>query len=334
MWSSGLGLWKPASVPHAIWCDLSFLLNQRPLVIFLGYLTLYFETAFVILIWFPRLRLPLFVIGIGLHLGTAIVFPLPWFGLVMCALYIPLLPRWVLAHFFRNRRGENAAAAAATAEGTGVAGGWRRTALMGGVTLLVAAQLTLMLNHPSVRSLAEKTQRLEAWQSFHDHCYLETVKWSKPLVGITPHAVFASGLFERKNWLVSVVYRDPDGRDVPLPFCRENGLAHPLNSGRVWVHWVFHDGPFIGFGKSFDQLIEKMAAHWSARNGWDSNTAKYVIRVKRVDQAPNHWERDFLRHQLDRPWIEVGTARWENGQFRCSIQLPGLTELSKLETTR
>ena len=92
IWMSGLGAWLPASMPMASHFDSTWLMNIKWLVIFLGYFTIVFELLFSFLFWFKPFRLPLFIIGVGLHLGIVLEFPLPWFGLGVVALYVLLLP--------------------------------------------------------------------------------------------------------------------------------------------------------------------------------------------------------------------------------------------------
>lgn len=91
-WMSGLGMWLPASLPQVTHIDSSFILNQKWFVLGLGYLTLLFEAIFIFTFFRKRWRVPLLIIGIGLHLGIIIEFPLPWFGLGVIALYILMVP--------------------------------------------------------------------------------------------------------------------------------------------------------------------------------------------------------------------------------------------------
>lgn len=91
-WRNGLGFWKPASLPQLARVDLGTILDVYPLVLVLGYGILVFEGVFLVLMWFERLRIPLLVVGAALHLGIAIVFPIPLFGLVMVAVLLLLLP--------------------------------------------------------------------------------------------------------------------------------------------------------------------------------------------------------------------------------------------------
>jgi hypothetical protein len=92
MWSSGLGVWLPSSLPPVVFLDHTFLLNQKLLMIFLGYLTLAFETIFIFIFWFKKMRLPILILGIGLHTGIMFVYPIPWFAAGFIALYLLMVP--------------------------------------------------------------------------------------------------------------------------------------------------------------------------------------------------------------------------------------------------
>lgn len=93
LWTKGLGMWLPASLPQVTHLGTeSFLLNSRFLSLLLGYLTFAFEAVFLFTFFRKKWRIPLLLIGIGLHLGIVIEFPLPWFGLGVSALYILMVP--------------------------------------------------------------------------------------------------------------------------------------------------------------------------------------------------------------------------------------------------
>lgn len=91
-WLDGLGFWLPSSFPAFTTMSWNSLLNHEILVKAAGYLTLVFELVFVFLFWIPPLRLYLLVIGLVLHLGIAIVLPIPLFGLLMVVHYACFLP--------------------------------------------------------------------------------------------------------------------------------------------------------------------------------------------------------------------------------------------------
>ena len=91
-WKAGLGLWLPTSVPVNVYMSLQSFLNLKYLVIFLGYLTLFFETIFLFTFFKKRWRIPLVLIGLGFHIGILICYPIPWFALGMCAIYLLMIP--------------------------------------------------------------------------------------------------------------------------------------------------------------------------------------------------------------------------------------------------
>ncbi len=75
---------------YARWMDLDaftpfFRLDLHPLLfrsIALG--TLFFELSFFVLVFFPRLRLPLALFGLGFHFGSGLFMRIPFFDLWIC----------------------------------------------------------------------------------------------------------------------------------------------------------------------------------------------------------------------------------------------------------
>lgn len=92
MWINGLGVWMPSSLPMYAWNDVSFLLNSKYLMLILGYTVLAFETLFIWLMWYRKLRIPLMVFGALFHIGILICFPIPLFAITYVAVYFLMLP--------------------------------------------------------------------------------------------------------------------------------------------------------------------------------------------------------------------------------------------------
>lgn len=92
MWLSGLGSWYPSSLPMIAHVNTSWLLNQEYLVKIIGWSTMLFEAAFLFLFFRRKFRIPFFAIGMILHFGILVQFPIPWFGLTVCVLYLLLVP--------------------------------------------------------------------------------------------------------------------------------------------------------------------------------------------------------------------------------------------------
>ncbi|WP_417731003.1 DCC1-like thiol-disulfide oxidoreductase family protein [Rosistilla oblonga] len=72
--------------------DTSAILNHKWLAIGAGYAAFCFETVFIFLFWFKPAWLPLTLVGIGLHVGILVEFPIPLFALGVICLYLLLIP--------------------------------------------------------------------------------------------------------------------------------------------------------------------------------------------------------------------------------------------------
>ncbi len=110
LWKGGLGVWLPMSLPHDTWFNvklLNTLLNRQWLVNLLSDATLVFEGTFIGLMWLRAARPVLCLIGVAMHLSIFFAFPIPFFGLSLCAMYLLLAPpRWFEAVGRRFLRSE------------------------------------------------------------------------------------------------------------------------------------------------------------------------------------------------------------------------------------
>lgn len=91
-WLNGLGMWLPASLSIATHVDVTPFLNAKWLSLGLGILTVIFEFIFLFTFFIKQFRVPLLIVGAGLHLGITIIFPIPWFGLAALAVYLLMVP--------------------------------------------------------------------------------------------------------------------------------------------------------------------------------------------------------------------------------------------------
>jgi hypothetical protein len=84
------------------------------LLLTLTWTTLVWELAFPFCLFFPRLRVPALLMGVGFHVGTGITLQLGPFPLYMLCLYLPLVP-WERTPLAANR--EQLVPAAAATDG-------------------------------------------------------------------------------------------------------------------------------------------------------------------------------------------------------------------------
>ena len=105
MWYRGLGLWTPLMHPMVSFFDFDFISNYKPLMVFLGMTTIFFEIIVSFFILFKPLRLITAIIGISLHLGIAMVFPLQNFGLFFVAgFFIFFVPNSFYSFLFKGNK--------------------------------------------------------------------------------------------------------------------------------------------------------------------------------------------------------------------------------------
>ncbi len=70
------------SLPHNTWLSpelLTRLLNRESFIWWASFIALVLEGSFIFLMWIPRTRAILFIVGTSLHLGVLVAFPIPWF---------------------------------------------------------------------------------------------------------------------------------------------------------------------------------------------------------------------------------------------------------------
>ncbi|MEI6949519.1 DCC1-like thiol-disulfide oxidoreductase family protein [Paraflavisolibacter sp. H34] len=446
LWLKGLGLWLPSSVPMITIFKSTWLLNQELLVKFLGYLTLVFEVVFIFLFWFKRWRVPLMIIGIGLHLGILVEFPIPLFALGVCAIYILMVPagwwkklltrkqrppvlkfyydaecplcirtRIVLSSLDHFKKVEFRSVQSYSAQEPALAGiayddllneiygvdsrgrlykgvdtylrvfraiwflkplSWLlrvpgiyqlarklytyvagnrhtercteancgytppvtvrnsddikllRTVTVGtlrkrlialGMTILVLLQVSVTYNSLLMRQARTAVN----WDATLPGRVLAGATWrmadiSNILFGVHAHAVFIDSHFESYNHLISVSYKNPEGREVLLPITDEDGFPGWLQIGPNWAKWGFRINGNQVTPNRLREGLKRFTAFWMYKQGIDFNQAEFVVKVKEVD-TPTGWEKDFLQKQISHSWINVGGAKWQGGQFLMDI---------------
>lgn len=315
MWRSGLGLWLPASLPHNVVSAPTWILDQYWLVTLLGYFTIVFELLFLFLIWFRICRIPLTIVGIGLHAGIVFIFPIPLFGLALLCMY-PLL--WQLA--FRDESPESEASAV---QGLGIVG-YQTQAVMGLTVAIVILQFALTAQTPLAKQTAKSIAGGSKLQSVVRK-FTAFTDWSGPLLGVKPHSVFMDNHFDGFEHEVSLEYVPHVGEAERLPIYRPNGNATGYSTGRVWVNWTFRVcGPTIDEKRLRDGL-RKYSAFWAHENGVSLDDAQFAVLARCVE-VPTAWEKGFAQVQNEKPWYRVGRVEWK--QAECEIRVADLEALT------
>ena len=92
-WRNGLGAWLPSTHPYYISAiDMSWLLNIELLQKIIGYTIFVFQFSYIFLFYLRWFRVPLLIIGAGLHLGITLTLNIYPFGLGMLIFYVLMIP--------------------------------------------------------------------------------------------------------------------------------------------------------------------------------------------------------------------------------------------------
>lgn len=337
LWLNGLGVWLPASVPQVALFNLSPLLNLEYIVIGLGYITLIFETIFIFTFWSKKWRIPLLIIGLVLHLGILITFPIPFFALGFSAIYLLMVPvkfwhyissilrnpKWLnslykntsfyskddIQKYFPKEKSVNLSLE-----------DLKQRAVFSGLGILILLQLIASFTSALPKMILDEL-------GISDYKSIRTIESasknisnkSKKLFGITRHAVFVDAHFEDYNHSIAVIYVAKNGDETWLPITNPSGSIGYYQIGPNWAKWGFRvDSPNIN-SLVLSTGVRNYTAFWAKKNNIDLKNAFFLIKVKK-NASPDGWERDFLNNQLKNSWIEGGNVEWINEKFISNIK--------------
>jgi hypothetical protein len=316
-WLDGLGFWLPASFPQFTMVSWNWLLNHELLVKASGYLTLVFELVFIFVFWIPRARRILLPIGVALHLGIAVVLPLPLFGLTMVMLYLlffpdPGLNRWLdalvrLGHRLRRRRVGSTQVSfpseALAPPPRPMLRFDRWMCLVLGVVMAVVSLLqgSLTFERPifSAQTYFSLTVRL----------------------GIASHHVFGEWQFTVMKEDVAVVYYDAQGREHWLPWIDRNGHVGSAAYSRFWSWWWLVSLPGNPVGRNAG--CARVAEEWAEREGISLEDGRVVIKVRPLITG-HFWEKDRHAAMERLPWSDTVTITWPGGTAEFDAPPPPL----------
>jgi hypothetical protein len=186
------------------------------------------------------------------------------------------------------------------------------------LVLVTLMQISVSLNSAMIRRLRRSGPLKESivdgpLTTFSAH--VKTI--AKPYFGITNHPVFMDYHFKGYNHIVAVVYKGPNGEEF-LPIVKENGQPGEYQLGPVFINWTFRVNNAIADTTQLSQGILRYTAFWAREKHFNLNDLHFEIRVKKIDEYHN-WEKDFLRRQLEKPWLPAGVADWKDGKFSAQL---------------
>ncbi len=334
MWMSGLGLWRPASLPHNTHWNVGWLLDLKPLMLTLSHVTLVFECLFLPLMWFDRLRPWLFVLGVGLHLGIVVMFPIPWFGFTVFGLYLLLIPDawWMaLASWSRQLLGRPAsitlpgdlppAPPAPAAPLTPF--DLLSVKLVLSLAVIVSMTQFLMTATADLSRDFTATVGGESIRKPFEQLAVQTHSlWRIPF-GVTRHPVFMDFHFDGYESFYTLVAVDADGTQTWLPMAAPTGQGRLGWSGRLWVNWTWRVSNPHPDARMMRRGFERVTAWWLGRQGRKPDNAKFLVMRRHCDPC-NGWNKGYYQRQLAHTWEPVGVAEWQNGTFALKLAADAL----------
>lgn len=291
-WREGLGFWLPASFPSFTTFSWSWLLDHELLVKLAGYVTLGFELVFIFVFWIPRARIFLVAVGLVLHLGIAIVFPIPLFGLLVAVMYLNFFPDTRLARVLAVVRLPSPGSHAMP----------RSDFLPFDRSL---ARILLIVLVPIMIIQASITLRSPLYTG-------SAGAWIKDNLGLTQHQVFSTWAFTAMKREVAIVHVDRSGTETWIPWVGTDGHVGSEAYGRFWSTWWNNALPHY---PGQEALWARAAESWLLRNDISPEDSTVIVRARPVD-APRRWELGRQQRMEDAPWKDIAWITWPGGVRR------------------
>ena len=289
-WRTGSTFWLAAGLPifsaHRLpeWMEIDWLMRVAT------YVALLYETLFP-LVLIRRLRTSVAVTGILLHLGIAVFFPLPWFGLGVAAL-VAMFVRWeaLLGHIVR--RGTPAPDGGRPVPVDRQPAHEQNGRVATPVTYAVVAAMALC-------QATVINDRRDRW-IVHD------------VMGIYPHPIFIDLQFNLRRPVLRYEV-EKDGRTIPIPSFDEQG--YPTVDGRLWTELV----AYLRFDPAWEARLYRYLDGWLEENSVEESPVKvYYKDVVLAAPVLDFPERERMER---RQWALAGTiaitargqmlTRWE-----------------------
>ncbi|WP_147294268.1 hypothetical protein [Pontibacter diazotrophicus] len=334
MWLKGLGVWLPASLPNQIYTAHFWLLNQKELVMGLGYMVMLFEVLFIFLLPFRKIRPWLALFGVSMHLGIVFTFPIPSFGLTFAGVYMLLLPDsfWSKISGKEGRRSNSIFTmhqfswlkpflvvlpenGQVKQEANGNSGTQREEVkvklLYFFTCYLVLAQLIKLLHAPLVINASAYTGT-STLRSYTAKIFLPLEVINAKLLGVTENLIY-TGFQEGSYNILAVEYVAPNKETAWLPIIDRQGKASVYSFGRMFTKWSRTIGAYPEDTAQVKDGLVKFTAFWAAKHNIPLQDATFRVLGKEATVQFN-WEKNYLQKQIDRPWREVGRLKWHNNQ--------------------
>jgi hypothetical protein len=158
------------------------------------------------------------------------------------------------------------------------------------------------LNQNVLGLIKLRNTRINTWaMKPYEYFSLPLIKY----LGITQHPVFMDGHFGGYNHIVKTEFHTNDGKRFLVPTINEDGTAGNYIQGAFWVNYTFRVSSSNLETNKFEKRIIPYLNYFSTKNLHDLQKGKFVFYVREIE-IPKDWKKDFLREQIEKPWIKAG----------------------------
>jgi hypothetical protein len=278
LWTGGFAFWMPAAIPHFATGMFPDWLEKRWIVQPLGLLSLILETIFP-LILLRKMRLTVLTIALFLHAGITILFPIPLFGLGLCALLL------FFFHWDSSKVSFEESYPTFTDSRTDIA---RWT-----IAVLLAVSQLFLIVHRTIPVKSDFIGNVFVWNRRY------AAKW----LGLYDHGVYIDQHFS--NDVPILRYRTTShGKLVYVPSFNEKGYPHlPTITGRLFVTHLFNIRREISKPVPLFDGIVLYLKNYISREGRTSGS--FDIFYKEV-RTQFRWDFSMDDEIEQRPWLLAG----------------------------
>lgn len=315
MWMNGLGYWTPATQPWPEQLSFAWSLENEWVAKTAGYGTLIFELSFAVLVWFRPLRWLLLLIGLLLHVGIGVVFPLPIFGLIMVALLAALVPL--------KAPDEGLLAV----ERTGLV---RRFvpayfALWASVSLLGVLHPLSTLSRVGLGG--SNGQQHRPWYAASETTLQRAVGagffWVYRLFGFRTHHIFLDDQFTRYTTQTRLRFHSADA-EAPSPWTNENkGVDFfPPAYNRRFKAWHYRTAYALLPLRRVEERLRRWLNFHHGHGDIDLHDGWVTIEQRPIHMPIDAWVPGQRQRNLETPWRLAGVARGAPGAIEFEWQQP------------
>lgn len=316
-WMQGIGLWAPMSMPQMVnksVTKIAFVMDSRIIMMLMNYVVLLFEFLFVFLLWSQKMRRILLIIGIGLHLGILIIFPIPGFALGVLSVYGLLIPTETWSGIFGRDHSQSVAASnhKPLTQDIFSLPIRERIVLMVAVVYMVI-QSAFIANY-LIMSVKQHNVKQATGQEYmpelESGSVYRSVQWVlgglQEILGVGGHAVFVDKHVRGYEHIFAVTYLSENNADpIWLPLIQESGFPGRYLADRMWSRWTAYVVGANPYPQVLKIEIPRYLRYWCHREQVNCVEGKFYVKMRRV-KAPDKWVAGILEQQADSSWDNIG----------------------------